>query len=71
MDSGVSTGAHREDDGLRERRVAFTTRPALHPADDGKVNMGAGGNEDTKKTYGRTPDGTGTVMNIPSCLAGY
>ena len=60
MISGISTSADREDDGLREKKVAFTsdTTP-LADDSDGEEEVKAGKDEVTKQTFGRTSDGTG------------
>jgi phosphatidylethanolamine N-methyltransferase len=63
MDTGNTTGAHRQDEGLRERI------PASQPVDVGAVDeaLASAGyvteretkdGEKSTMTFGRTPDGT-------------
>ncbi|OJJ37517.1 hypothetical protein ASPWEDRAFT_26893 [Aspergillus wentii DTO 134E9] len=60
MDRGLSTGTHRENDGLRERIPTSVSPEAL--AATGEVEVtDKEGNE--LKTFGRTPDGT--VFTVP------
>ncbi|KAL1986986.1 hypothetical protein VTN96DRAFT_5142 [Rasamsonia emersonii] len=67
MDSSRTTGAHRPDKGLRERIA--TSQHVDAGAVDGAVassgNNAAATNTDgkTKKTFGRTPDGT--IFTVP------
>ncbi|OJJ51183.1 hypothetical protein ASPZODRAFT_127210 [Penicilliopsis zonata CBS 506.65] len=62
MDQGASTGAHRNDEGLRERVIDSSSvddlagRKALAAAAELEVKDKHGRD---RKTYGRTPDGTG------------
>lgn len=62
MDDSQSTSTHRADDGLRERNVASQQaalnagQAALTSLAEGEVNDKEG---KEKKTFGRTPDGTG------------
>jgi phosphatidylethanolamine N-methyltransferase len=60
MDQGLSTGAHQDIDGLRERnlRVDSTVgREALTAAAEVEIKDGK-----KQKTFGRTPDGTGKLI---------
>lgn len=66
MESGITTGAHRGTDGLRERNHPFksdSTAVSGALAAAGEVEqvetMDAAGH---KKTFGRTPDGTGELF---------
>jgi hypothetical protein len=61
MDQGLSTGAHQDIDGLRERNVRTDStvgREALTAAGEMEAK-----DKDGKhlKTFGRTPDGTGKL----------
>jgi phosphatidylethanolamine N-methyltransferase len=61
MDQGLSTGAHQDTDGLRERntRVDSTVgREALTAVGEGEIKDKDG---KASKTFGRTPDGTGKL----------
>ncbi|KAJ5250123.1 hypothetical protein N7489_000533 [Penicillium chrysogenum] len=63
MDQGLSTGAHQDTDGLRERntRVDSTVgREALTAVGEGEIKDKDG---KASKTFGRTPDGT--VFTVP------
>lgn len=62
MDDRHSTSTYRADDGLRERNVA-SQQAALNAGRAVLANMAEGEVKDEegkdKKTFGRTPDGTG------------
>lgn len=63
MDRGLSTGTQNESEGLRERNVASQSASTLTP--DALTATGDVEPKDKEsKTYGRTPDGTGTVQLI-------
>lgn len=62
MDQGLSTGAHQETDGLRERNVRTDStvgREALTAV--GEMDLKDKDGHDSK-TFGRTPDGTGKLL---------
>ena len=61
MDRGLSTGTHLGDDGLRERNPTSQSQSPLGTGAltaAGEVEAKDSANKD-KKTFGRTPDGTG------------
>lgn len=59
MDGSLSTGAHRQADGLRERNVASQNGDATLPAAvTAKAEAEEVDKDGKKKTFGRTPDGT-------------
>ncbi|KAL1969691.1 hypothetical protein VTN77DRAFT_8244 [Rasamsonia byssochlamydoides] len=67
MDSSHTTGAHLQDEGLRER-IAASQPVDAHAVDEALASAGnnsAVANTDakTKKTFGRTPDGT--IFTVP------
>lgn len=68
MDQGRSTGA-QQPDGLRERIVSRSdstgSRDALIATGEGGIKDEAGKD---KKTFGRTPDGTGGCHLIDLCV---
>jgi|tagenome__1003787_1003787.scaffolds.fasta_scaffold16736903_1 hypothetical protein len=67
MDQGLSTGAHQDIDGLRERNVRADStvgREALTATGEAEAKDKAG-NE--LKTFGRTPDGTGKPLMLEIC----
>lgn len=62
MDQGLSTGAHQDIDGLRERntRVDSTVgREALAAVGEVEIEDKDG---KESKTFGRTPDGKGKLV---------
>lgn len=63
MDGSLSTGAQREADGLRERHVASQRVEAAGKAAlTAKAEAEEVGKDVKKKTFGRTPDGTGEYL---------
>lgn len=66
MDQGLSTGAHQDIDGLRERntRVDSTVgREALTAMGEVEIKDKEGKDGKELKTFGRTPDGTGKPVS--------
>lgn len=69
MDRGLSTGAHLEPNGLRERNVS--SHPNSNSTVDAPDALAATGEVDVKeksgkemKTFGRTPDGTSMYNSL-------
>ncbi|KAL1999057.1 hypothetical protein VTN02DRAFT_5114 [Thermoascus thermophilus] len=64
MDGSLSTGAHRQADGLRERKMASQNGDASLPAAlTAKGEAEEAGKDGKLKTFGRTPDGT--IFTVP------
>lgn len=65
MDRGLSTSTRIDDEGLRERNVTSQSTSTLSPealTATGDVELKDKTGKDCK-TFGRTPDGTGTCFS--------
>lgn len=66
MDQGLSTGAHQDIDGLRERNIRVDStvgREALTAFGEVEIKDKEGKDGKELKTFGRTPDGTGKLVS--------